>query len=448
LLKHVVDGAVHDSDERSDAPKCHPKTRRAIQGEIRTWMGGEVVDEDPEKILWISGPAGTGKTAIVGTVADTCHADGSLAAAFFFSATSKSPLRKSKRGFITSLAYQLMHHEKIVGYREEVLAAIDNDPKIFDKSLGSQLESLILNPLRKVKGRSDPSQWPRGIVIDGVDECDVDMDAPSGSTESLANTISMEQVHEDIVSTLLKAAHDPSFPFRILVASRPEPAIRELLSSTSLNIVKKVFLDEKYNADADIALYLKAKFASLRLRYGLPKSWAGESVVSRLVRSASGQFVYVSTAMRFIQAPNTHPPDQLTLLLRWEDSQKGQCPLSQLDELYRKILFTSPNPVLAVTWIHAILELQSENNDNLTVVKAFLESRPGEAEYLLRNLSSLLCENEEGTAYRFFHKSLLDFLASETRCGDLYVSPETVTKFLQGRWHTILKSKPPTPRMD
>ncbi|TEB24040.1 hypothetical protein FA13DRAFT_1393853 [Coprinellus micaceus] len=411
--------------------------------------GGEVVDEDPEKILWISGPAGTGKTAIVGTVADTCHADGSLAAAFFFSATSKSPLRKSKRGFITSLAYQLMHHENIVGYREEVLAAIDNDPKIFDKSLGSQLESLILNPLRKVKGRSDPSQWPRGIVIDGVDECDVDMDAPSGSTESLASTISMEQVHEDIVSTLLKARSRPSLPLPHLGRQPPRTCHpRTPLVHLSQHRQEKSFLTKKYNADADIALYLKAKFASLRLRYGLPKSWAGESVVSRLVRSASGQFVYVSTAMRFIQAPNTHPPDQLTLLLRWEDSQKGQCPLSQLDELYRKILFTSPNPVLAVTWIHAILELQSENNDNLTVVKAFLESRPGEAEYLLRNLSSLLCENEEGTAYRFFHKSLLDFLASETRCGDLYVSPETVTKFLQGRWHTILKSELPTPRMD
>ncbi|KAF6755298.1 hypothetical protein DFP72DRAFT_782643, partial [Ephemerocybe angulata] len=78
-------GAVHDSKERCDAPKCMSETRVAVQDEILSWITDGHMDADPKRILWVTGPAGTGKTAILGSIAERCKADGTLAATFFIS---------------------------------------------------------------------------------------------------------------------------------------------------------------------------------------------------------------------------------------------------------------------------------------------------------------------------------------------------------------------------
>ncbi|TEB20194.1 hypothetical protein FA13DRAFT_1645330 [Coprinellus micaceus] len=66
-----------NSDERCDAPKCHPETRTAVQEDIISWI-------TTQRIMWLSGPAGAGKTAIAGSVAETCEDMGLLAGSFFF----------------------------------------------------------------------------------------------------------------------------------------------------------------------------------------------------------------------------------------------------------------------------------------------------------------------------------------------------------------------------
>ncbi|RXW11631.1 hypothetical protein EST38_g14223, partial [Candolleomyces aberdarensis] len=134
LASRIAAGALHDSDERCDAPKCHPETRVAVQGEIYSW----IVHGDPDprqkmvKIKWVTGPAGTGKTAIMGSVADTCKQDGVLAVTFFFSA-SASPDRRRKSAFIPTLAYQLA--EYLPALKNLVAQAIRDKPLLFKKNL-------------------------------------------------------------------------------------------------------------------------------------------------------------------------------------------------------------------------------------------------------------------------------------------------------------------------
>ncbi|TEB27828.1 hypothetical protein FA13DRAFT_1599064, partial [Coprinellus micaceus] len=71
LLKHVARGTVHDSAERGpDAPKCHPETRVAVQNDIMSWIEHGERENTPKRVLWLSGPTGSGKTAIAGTIAD------------------------------------------------------------------------------------------------------------------------------------------------------------------------------------------------------------------------------------------------------------------------------------------------------------------------------------------------------------------------------------------
>ncbi|KAJ3524364.1 hypothetical protein NMY22_g11032 [Coprinellus aureogranulatus] len=455
LLNHVAGGATHDSAERAYVARCHPSTREAVQEEIHTW--GHRREEKKKKVLWITGPAGTGKTSIAKTIAGRFKKVGLLAAEFFFSGLSQDHALRTQDSLITTLAYQLIQQDRITGLREEVLIAIDNDPHVFKKSLPSQLESLILAPLRKVHQRpeSDPSTWPNIILVDGVDECQGKPGQRSAYLSPKAGrSRAPAQLHhhptnndacKEVVSTLIQAVEDPAFPFRVIIVSRPEPIIRRTLGKKR-DMFRELFLGDHYKPDADIALYLDDKFAELREHCNLPESWPSEQVKKKLIRNASGQFVYATTVMRVLENGNKHPNEQLQMILAWDDNdQPGECPLAPLDGLYTRIIQTSPDPRLAVKWLHAILELQTENNESRTTVKAFLESQPGETEFLLRNLSSLLCIRRDGSPLRVFHKSLLDFLGSPRRSGsgNLYVSPETVSNFLHRRWYDILQNRGP-----
>ncbi|KAF9470345.1 hypothetical protein BDN70DRAFT_821507, partial [Pholiota conissans] len=82
LQKASSMGATHDSSVRFDPPKCHPNTRVAVLEYIIGWIFGR---NDPEAlILWLYGPAGAGKSAILQTIAEMCAERESILASFFF----------------------------------------------------------------------------------------------------------------------------------------------------------------------------------------------------------------------------------------------------------------------------------------------------------------------------------------------------------------------------
>ena len=102
LQRHVAAGAMHDSKEHHDAPKCHENTRKAIIKDITSWIRDDSKDS---LILWISAPAGSGKSAILQTIAERFHASGGLAASFFFSRAAAQ--RRTETYLIATIASQL-----------------------------------------------------------------------------------------------------------------------------------------------------------------------------------------------------------------------------------------------------------------------------------------------------------------------------------------------------
>ena len=101
LARSVAPNAFHHSDDRPDPPKCHENTRVAVINKIMDWVVGKI-DADTF-FLWLYGPAGCGKTAIVRTVAERCEELGHLLASFFFFRADSQ--RNTLKSFVASIAY-------------------------------------------------------------------------------------------------------------------------------------------------------------------------------------------------------------------------------------------------------------------------------------------------------------------------------------------------------
>ncbi|KAJ3527850.1 hypothetical protein NMY22_g9629 [Coprinellus aureogranulatus] len=308
LYSHVAAGAMHNSKDRVDAPKCHPETRKAVQQNVFSWID----DGEPGQLLWLTGPAGSGKTAIMGSVCDKLKETEQLAATFYFTAYTGGLERKSKDGFITTLAYQLQAHPKLHGcLLEGMLSTIRRDPAIFRMGLKAQMEALILQHLRTTQGTTNSScRWgtPLVVIVDGVDECGLDRyDDPHRSRQK-------DQI--EVLATLLAAVLDSSFPCRIIVASRPETWIRRFFTGTAAGHFTEIFLDDTFNPDKDIELFLKSKFAELSRQYNFaPSTWPREEDIQTLVSNASGQFIYPAIVIRFIDSHGQPPKKQLDIVL-------------------------------------------------------------------------------------------------------------------------------------
>ncbi|KAF6754921.1 hypothetical protein DFP72DRAFT_354948 [Ephemerocybe angulata] len=483
LAENMAPGAMHDSEERCDAPKCMPETRVAVQDEIFSWVTDGHTEAAPKKILWVTGPAGTGKTAILGTIADRYKEEGRLAASFFFSSFSGSADRRSKVRLIPTLAYQLLQHATLrdTGAHLAAQESIERDPVVLKKHLQAQLDALVLDPLRaRVRQHEDGSPQPyipMTIIIDGLDECDF---VENASPERGDQPRSKEDDQREILSVLLRAALDPVFPFTIIIASRPERAIRDFFDTTAKDQTRTLFLDETYNPDADIRLFYNSRFSHLRRLFRLPDHWPGEVTIDLLVENASGQFVYAATTMRFIEGASMSPgndgntlnwhglttPDQrlkriLQLRPTTHSSWSSPKPFERLDMLYRSIIDTCPDRLLSMKWLHVIKVLKTYPPEvpvagraaPCWLIRLILELSPGEDQYALGTLASLLTEKEYSTKhsytiYSFYHKSFLDFIDEPERCGDIFVSQVEARDFFTRRFFQTLNNHPSAVRVD
>jgi len=135
---------------------CLRGTRESVLSEIESWT------KDPNKssVFWLNGLAGTGKSTITQTVSERVFADGLLGASFFSSRDFED--RSDLQFIFPSLAFQLAH--KYHEFRSILVPLLQSDPDVVYESLYSQMEKLIVKPLRS----ADVSTV---IVIDALDEC-------------------------------------------------------------------------------------------------------------------------------------------------------------------------------------------------------------------------------------------------------------------------------------
>lgn len=188
------------------------------------------------KVIWLSGPAGCGKTAIVGSVAEVCKEEGVLATSFFASGTG-SEKRCLKQHLIPTLAYGLTQHNSPLLLRDRVLTSTGRDPSVFSKRLHEQCKLLFLKPFFDAQIPSDRSFV---MIIDGLERLTESDGAQNGNGA----------VWREVLAALQSMVEDPAFPFRVLIVSRPEREIQEFFATQLDKISKRISLDNKYDHDS------------------------------------------------------------------------------------------------------------------------------------------------------------------------------------------------------
>lgn len=359
--------------------------------------------------MWIYGPAGAGKSSIMQSIAELLEEDGTLGGSFFFFRTGEK--RNTKTHFVTTLAYQLAL--TVPHFGEHLAAAINHDPSIFSRTLTVQMKALVMGPIMMAAASDQQSyNWTYVLLVDGLDEC-----APHESQREIIHLLS------NCVSS----------HFRILIASRPEYAIRESFNTQTVsNQIQRLALDNRCQPDADIRLYLVDKFHEIRsrnsFRLSIPNGWPSQDDLNTLVRNSSGQFIYAATIIRFIDSHRHNPVVRLATVLKARVyAEDTVTPFAQLDELYHQILASVDDIKKVLAIVHCLMFCTGGlETKQLEVILGY---EAGECLGILCDMHSLLLIPDSNlqvsnNCIKFYHASFGDFLSDQLRATHLYVSPE------------------------
>ncbi|KAF9470779.1 hypothetical protein BDN70DRAFT_998831 [Pholiota conissans] len=403
LIERVAHTAFHNSAQRIDPPRCHPKTREDVLKTMFEWIMSS--EHREEWILWLNGAAGAGKSAIMQTLAERCVAALMAVASFFFFRTDST--RNSIGPLVATLAYQLI--QAIPEVSDDIQHIIENNPLIFDQAIEFQLQHLIVQPYLCLPAHL---RRPFVVFIDGLDEC-VDY---------------IEQAALIKVFGDISRERDVSIVF--VIASRRERQIEAAFGKEHVTRFLRIIpLDELSLAQtsSEIRLYLTDKFDEIKKthprRQDLPLNWPQESSIESIVEKSSGQFIYASVIMNFISTPDTLPSTQLSIIENIRPRDPEDNPFAHLDALYQYI-FSKVKRLDIVKSILAMMLTRWENSypTKIKEIEALFSLQAGDLESLLANLSAVVhCVPYTTTEVKFLHASLGDFLLDQSRSGEYYI---------------------------
>jgi hypothetical protein len=390
---------------------CLPGTREQIIEEIIQWVN-RPNGEDAHCIYFLSGVAGSGKSAIVHTIAQHFDHSGRLGSSFCFDRADQ--IRRRPDYLFSTITLDIADLDP---HWKTALCNVVKGKRALRSTLapGEQFTNFILKPSEALT-----TVGPLVIVIDGLDE--------SGNRAA----------REVLLKIIRDGMHALPSNFRVLVTSRPEPDIHEALTGKPHICRKHMDSIGKKENEADITLYIRRQLVDVT---ALELEWPNQEWCRLLLQSSDGLFQWASTACSAIKEGKgaLHPTERLT---RFIASARG------LDGLYSEILgqafdssdsedmfrFTSiMGRVLAAKEplsVTSLSQLHSEN-EQLDIV-----------ELVMRPLASLLSGvTRADIAVRPLHASFSDFLMNKERSGQFYVDPASQHRNLALASWRVMKAK-------
>jgi WD40 repeat protein len=388
LLRPVKE-AFHNAP---NAPTpCLEGTRQELISDIFDWFDN--ADPSCERVFWLNGLAGTGKSSIARTIANCAQDQGRLAATYFFSrntATTRAPT-----AIIPTIVYQLAL--SLFSFRSIICANIASDRDVRDREVAAQAKTLLDNLSRQAV-----SDGPFLVVLDALDECYLENGRQGGHA----------------VPELLEKFR-PLGHLKVLITSRVEAPIQRMFD----NIKSQVALHdiEKNVIQSDIHHYLDHSFTELACDRKIALPFPPASELDELVRRAGSLFVYAATVAKWISQPEAQPLLRLREVL---DKDEDEVPYQYkfLDDMYSEILSqaakTSSNPrkheCALKNVISTVVLLQEPVPASALAVLAGERTRTAA---LLPLLSAVLLDDAPAPV-RLFHPSFPEFIMSEERCQD------------------------------
>jgi hypothetical protein len=255
---------------------CLEGTRVAIHDKLSDWAND---DASLLTMLWVSGMAGTGKTAIASTFAKNMDDQGILWASFFIDRQHAE--RRDPHRIVQTLAYDLAKHNH--SQIQALWAFLRDNPTFESMPCKDQVRHLIKEPLDV----GCPETLV--IVIDGLDECA----APDGASL--------------LVTLVTSLAHHP---VKLFVTSRNESHI----TSKLCDLPHTQFDLQEMAVSEDVRLYWEHNLDELcRTRRLL--DWKPMVSLDLLVELTGHLFVYATTILKIIRNTRSSPIKKLRDLL-------------------------------------------------------------------------------------------------------------------------------------
>ena len=390
-MTHTADASYLSGNRQG----CLRGTRKTVLWEIEHWLAGE----HKQQIFWLNGLAGTGKSTIAQTFAERMFAYRKLGASFFCSRDFEN--RSNLQAIFPTLAFQLAYRYQL--FRDRLLQVLKACPDVAQESLCSQMEKLIVGPLKA-------AGIPTLIIIDALDEC------------------KDEEPASAILSILSRYVNEiPNI--RFFITGRPEPRIRSgfrlkpLLPITDILRLHEV---KPEVVDNDIKLFFQTQLTELaqkRSDCDLTEDWPTSSDIGILCEKAAGFFIYASTVVKFFTTKNRTPAEQLNRIisLPQSTSHEGR---SGIDSLYTQVLeqavdYAAMDDDELYFRFRAVVGTVVVVFNPLSVKALSDLLRVSDISTTLRSLHSLLLVPiSKDAPVRIFHKSFPDFLTDQSRCTD------------------------------
>lgn len=409
----VVVSALHDGYRIDDyTEECHPATRARILEEMTTWVKQSKVPP----ILWFSGPAGAGKTAIVRSTCSILQDELNVpfAAIFFWKADSG---RNTLQHLPATIAHQL--YQSVRGLRPFIEQSINDDPMLLDRSFQKQMEKLVIDPLLALHVAGSITTHRIIILFDGLDECDAD-----GQRQLLRF---LPHLCSQLAPLLIGC----------FIATRPESSIYAEFQHPKLaaiSVAKKLEASEN-----DIKLFLIAEFEEinarhpyLRKKYG---KWPSAEEFDILVKKSSGFFICPKTAIRYIDSSGKglRPDDRLRIVVSafavdsWHEPidklylaiLNQHAPMADLECFKRRLgLLCLP----ALLWRSMAFEIDTHRQVSIVFQETLEDLRDSLLD--LQSLFSL--DGGTESAPLLNHSTFRDFLFSSRRSLEFYVDDQAL----------------------
>lgn len=402
----------------------------------QAWLGGEFGHQ--EGVLWIEGPAGVGKSAIMQTLAESGPAN-CCGATFFF---SRFKGWNNPQQLFTTIGYQLAVGNQT--YRDYLTNCLHADPQLVKKGLREQFKLLIEIPFTQAKITVGPPNL-RSILLDGLDECD------------------SEQVQCDILELIISfVLRYPNSSIRWVIASRPEQHLKRVFSQKGISVFRQLTVPmDSDDAFEDVEQYLRDGFDNILRNYvdSFPPHahWPTETQFLVTANATFGSFAVASLIIKFVgDLTYGDPVTQLESIISMIQSGRAVGPFMALDALYFYIMSQIPHSLLPITkkiigygllgplefedpFVKRFLSVQDSFWTSANILGIKQSSTYGAIQKLHSVLDIPSAEEATSRNISFFHTSFGEFLYDPARSRQFCIDMVEIQTSIWWRYHTILR---------